>query len=100
MVDAAWRQAIYFLSLCPTPAQTQALDRLRDHIRTAGDTFQARFRPAADGLAHTIAGGRFDTTGRVADAGNGRRFLGCKTGPHWLLSPDNPRGCRQNGASK
>jgi hypothetical protein len=86
----AWRQAIYFLSLCPPPAQTEALARLRGHIHAAGPTFGARFRPAADGLAYTIGGGRFDTTGRTADPGNGRRFLGWITGPHWLLSPDNP----------
>ena len=86
----AWRQAIYFLSLCPPPAQNEALARLRDHIRAAGESFQARFGPAADGLAYTIAGGRFDTTGLTTDPGNGRRFLGWTAGPHWLLSQRNP----------
>jgi hypothetical protein len=96
----AWRQAIYFLSLCPPPAQTEALARLRDHIHAASETFQARFGPAADGLAYTIAGGRFDTTGRTADPGNGRRFLGWTTGSHWLLSPGNPSPAVSRAASK
>ncbi len=86
----AWRQAIYLLSLCPPSAQTEALARLRGHIHAAGETFQVKFGPAADGLAYTIDGGRFDTTGLTADPGNGRRFLGWTAGPHWLLSPADP----------
>jgi len=58
----AWRQAIYFLSLCDRSTQVEAMARLRGHFRTAGQDLQARFGPAVDGLAHVIAGGRFDNT--------------------------------------
>jgi len=87
----AWRQAICLLSLCPPPVQAEALARLRRRVQATGDDdFQARFRPAVDGLAHAIAGGRFDTAGRAPDPGGGRRFLGWTTGPHWILNPATP----------
>ncbi len=83
----AWRQAIYYLSLCEQPVQLQACARLRERLQTAGDDLQARFTPAVDGLAHIIAGGRFDASGRVPYPGSGRRFLGWAAGPHWALRP-------------
>ena len=87
----AWRQAIYFLSLCPPPVQAQALARLRGRVQAAGDDdFQARFQPVTDGLAHVIAGGRFDTDGSAPDPGDGRRFLGWTAGRHWILDPATP----------
>jgi hypothetical protein len=62
----AWRQTIYYLSLCPPPVQAEALARLRGQGEATGDAgFGARFRPAVDGLAHAIAGGRFDAAGRA-----------------------------------
>lgn len=87
----AWRQAIFFLSLCPAPAQAEAAARLRAQVQDSGDEdFQARFRPAVDGLAHVIAGGRFDTSGHAPAPGGGRRFLGWSAGRHWLLDPSTP----------
>jgi len=84
----AWRQAIYFLSLCPPSAQAGALARLRDQVQAAGnEDFQARIQPVIDGLAHVIAGGRFDADGSAPDPGGGRRFLGWTAGPHWILDP-------------
>jgi len=84
----AWRQAIYFLSLCPPPVQAGALARLRSQVQAAGDEdFQARFRPVIDGLAHVVAGGRFDADGSAPDPGGGRRFLGWTAGRHWILDP-------------
>jgi hypothetical protein len=84
----AWRQALYFLSLCPPHAHAEALARLRDQVQAAGEDFQARFGPALDGLAYVIAGGRFDVTGLAPDPGGGRRFLGWTVGPHWILAGD------------
>ena len=82
----AWRQAICFLSLCPPPVQAEALAGLRSQVQATGDEdFQARFRPAVDGLAHVIAGGRFDAAGRAPDPAGGRRFLGWTAGSHWIL---------------
>jgi hypothetical protein len=63
----AWRQALYFLSLCPPHAHAEALARLRDQVQAVGEDFQARFAPAVDGLAYVIAGGRFDATGLAPD---------------------------------
>jgi hypothetical protein len=82
----AWRQAIYFLSLCDHAAQAEALARLRGHLQAADQDLQARFGPAVDGLAHVIAGGRFDNTGRAPQPAAGRRFLGWATGSHWVLN--------------
>ena len=87
----AWRQAIYFLSLCPAPVQAEAAARLRGQVQASGDeNFQARFRPAVDGLAHVVAGGRFDASGNVPAPGGGRRFLGWTAGRHWILNPGTP----------
>jgi hypothetical protein len=73
----AWRQAICFLSLCPPPVQADALAGLRSQVQATGDEgFQARFRPAVDGLAHAIAGGRFDDAGPDStNKGSGRAEL-------------------------
>jgi hypothetical protein len=87
----AWRQAICFLSLCEAPVQADALERLKGHVQAADEDFQARFRPAVDGLAHVIAGGHFDAAGFASAPGGGRRFLGWSAGPHWILSPATPR---------
>jgi hypothetical protein len=87
----AWRQAIFFLSLCPQPVQAEAVAGLRDQVEATGDEdLQVRFRPAVDGLAHIIAGGRFDADGTTPEPGAGRRFLGWTAGPHWILNPAPP----------
>ncbi|HEX7163923.1 MAG TPA: hypothetical protein VF223_22125 [Trebonia sp.] len=85
----AWRQAVYFLSLCDHRAQTEALAQLRGHLQAAGEDLQAGFGPAVDGLAHVIAGGRFDNSGRAPQPATGRRFLGWATGSHWVLGHAN-----------
>jgi len=81
----AWRQAIYFLSLCDHDTQAEALAQLRGHLQNAGEDLQARFGAAVDGLAHVIAGGHFDSSGRAPRPAAGRRFLGWATGSHWVL---------------
>ena len=86
----AWRQALYFLSLCPPHAQADAVAQVRSQMQEAGEDFQARFVPAVDGLAYVIAGGRFDAAGMAHGPGGGRRFLGWTVGPHWLLAPVSP----------
>jgi hypothetical protein len=90
----AWRQAIYFLSLCEAPAQTEAVARLRDQVRATGEEFQSRFGPVVDGLAHVVAGGRFDVSGMASEPGGGRRFLGWSVGPHWILTAAPPSHVR------
>jgi len=81
----AWRQAVYYLSLCDQHVQQDALDRLRAHLRATDDDLMAKFTPAVDGLAHVIAGGRFDGAGFAQPPGTGRQFLGWAAGPHWAV---------------
>lgn len=96
----AWRQALFFLSLRPPPAQAEALARLRDQVKAVGDEdFQVRFQPAVDGLAHVIAGGRFDAGGTAPEPAAGRRFLGWTVGPHWILNPAAPSHITRGASS-
>ena len=81
-VAYGWRQALFFLSLCPPPQQFAALQRLVD-ATVSGPA--ARLRPAVDGLTHVLAGGRFTPWGTVV-GGDGRRLLGWSVGEHWLLA--------------
>jgi hypothetical protein len=81
----AWRQALYFVSLCDDEAQDDVLTRLRGHLGAADDDLQARFGPAVDGLAYVIGGGRFGADGLASTPSGGRRFLGWAAGRHWVL---------------
>lgn len=78
----AWRQAVFFLSLCDDQTQRAAVARLRQRVADAG--IRVRFTPAVDGLAHVIAGGRFTSHGSV-NGQAARRFLGWTVGPHWCM---------------
>ena len=70
--------------------QIEAIARLRDQVQAVGGDFQSRFGPAVDGLAHVVAGGRFDASGVASGPDGGRRFLGWSVGPHWLLTAAAP----------
>lgn len=78
----AWRQAIFFLSLCEEDAQRAAVDALRQEA--AARAGLARFDRAIEGLAAVVEGERFDAKGMMP---GGRRFLGWSVGQHWLLDP-------------
>ena len=79
----AWRQAIFFLSLCDVEAQWRALDELTAEVAAAADRGWAeRFAPAVAGLRMVLGGGRFDAEGRGPGA---VRFLGWAVGKHWAL---------------
>jgi hypothetical protein len=82
----AWRQAVFFLSLCDDQTQRTSVERLRQQVSDAG--IQDRLAPAVDGLAHVAAGGRFTSNGTV-DGNNARRFLGWTAGHHWCM-PNEP----------
>jgi hypothetical protein len=73
----AWRQALFFLSLCPEAEQRCAVARMAGEVAAAG--LAGRFGPAVDGLGHVLDGVRFSAEGP------GRRFLGWSVGPHWFL---------------
>lgn len=84
----AWRQAIFFLSFRDRAGQEAAVMRLWELVDRAN--LDDRFGPAADGLAHVVAGGRFEADGRV-NGQRARRFLGWSVGPHWCLPRDLAR---------
>ena len=82
-ISYAWRQAIYLLSLCDGEFQSAAVHRLLE--ATATGTARP-LRPAVEGLARVVEGGRFDPDG-IAGGGTARRLLGWSVGGHWLLAP-------------
>jgi hypothetical protein len=82
----AWRQMIFYLSLAPENEVRAFLGWAKDHVGQQPADFQARFRPALQGLARAIDGRPVED----ADAPDGpRRFLGWTTGGHWLLPGDS-----------
>ncbi|WP_232665536.1 hypothetical protein [Pseudonocardia sp. TRM90224] len=78
----AWRQAIFLLGLCGQEEQERQAHLLAAEATAAG--IGKRFRPATDGLAHVVGGGRFGSHGK-AWGRDGRRFLGWSAGRHWFL---------------
>jgi hypothetical protein len=82
----AWRQMLFFLSRADSSLRDAFVPWSQEHLAKQGGAFRERFAPAARGLWHVMAGGRFDESGRVAtDEGEGRRLLGWTTEPHWLM---------------
>lgn len=77
----AFRQMIFYLSLCSRGDLEDFLAWAEAHLAAADEAFRARFAPAVEGLRHVAGGGTF--TGR---AGEGRRFLGWTMGKHWLMA--------------
>ncbi len=76
----AWRQAIFFSSLCDEATQRDVAAALsRSWTERPG---LARFGLAIDGLVAVMEGELFDGRGRIGEA---RRFLGWSVGQHWLL---------------
>jgi hypothetical protein len=78
----AWRQGIYFLSLCARQEQ----QRIVGDIRAAAPDEPAGLLPALDGLGYSIAGGVFDADGSAPGPTGRQRFLGWSAGPHWILA--------------
>ena len=74
----AWRQMIFFLSLCPRDEALEFLGWADEHLRQQRETFRARFSPALAGLERALRG---EAPGMDGEA---RRFLGWTTGKHWL----------------
>jgi len=78
----AWRQGIYFLSLCARQEQ----ERIVGDIRAAAPDQPAGLQPALDELGYSISGGVFDAHGRAPGPTGRQRFLGWSAGPHWILA--------------
>ncbi|MFF3564714.1 hypothetical protein ACFYXS_32220 [Streptomyces sp. NPDC002574] len=73
----AWRQMLFYLSLCGPAAQGEFIAHLDEEAAHHPGHVAARLAPALTGLRHVAAGG-------AADSGTGRHFLGWTTTRHWL----------------
>jgi hypothetical protein len=71
----AWRQMIFFLSLCPERSVAKLLRWAEDHLDTQRAEVRNRLRPALRGLS-------LAAEGRSPDS---HRFLGWSKTKHWML---------------
>ncbi|MDC3379053.1 hypothetical protein OAX78_02075, partial [Planctomycetota bacterium] len=73
----AWRQAVFFMSLCNEAEQTARVDALEALVAAQDPAWAARFAPAVVGLRRAVAGKRFDAKGHATHEDQAaRRFLG------------------------
>ncbi|MET9555326.1 hypothetical protein [Streptomyces sp. NPDC006645] len=79
----AWRQMIFYLSLCDPAGQARVIGLLDEEAARRPGHVAARLGPALTGLRQVADGG-------TADSGGGRLLLGWATGGHWLR-PDPGR---------
>lgn len=79
----AWRQMVFFLSLCTLEEQRQLITGLDGETTRHPDHVATRLAPALAGLALVAEGGTFDDDGTTG-SGHGRRLLGWTTGGHWM----------------
>ncbi|WP_449352961.1 hypothetical protein [Streptomyces shaanxiensis] len=79
----AWRQMLFFLSLCPPEEQRRFVAGLNAQTARHPSHVETRLAPALAGLALVTEGGTFNDDG-TADAGRSRRFLGWSTDGHWM----------------
>lgn len=70
----AWRQMLFYISLCSKDEQEQFLSWTDEHFEKQSDEFKTRFRPAQHGLRAVARGDRFDNYGK--HSAGGIRFLG------------------------
>ncbi len=78
----AWRQMIFYVSLCTEDEQKQFLFWAEEHFNQQTDEFRQRFAPAMNGLVAIMGGEQFDASGHHASGG--QRFIGWSTKPHFL----------------
>ena len=76
----AFRQMIFFLSIAGPAAQKEAIALAWARLAEQPHPFQARFRPALEGLARAARGLSPESPPEA------RRFLGWDDGKHWLLA--------------
>ncbi len=76
----AWRQAIFFLSLCSEEVQAKTIETLETLVGEQDIAW-----PAVTGLRLVFQGGCFDALGHGKEDPRARRFLGWSVGRHWML---------------
>lgn len=78
----AWRQSLFFLSLCTSREQQQFLAWAYAQLDKAPEKLPPRIRLVLIGLGHAMADGSFDEDGMCPA---GRRFTGWSTNGHWMV---------------
>ncbi|MFF3847301.1 hypothetical protein [Streptomyces sp. NPDC002328] len=86
-VAYAWRQLLFFLSLCTEAERTRTLAWLSEEAARHAGHVTTRLGPALTGLHQVAAGGS-------AEDGTGRRLLGWSTGGHGLRERRTPTAVR------
>ncbi|GEB57390.1 hypothetical protein [Streptomyces gardneri] len=81
----AWRQTLFFLSLCPPGRQATLVQQMAAQAAEQPWHTAARLAPAIAGLRLVAGGGTFDTDGTALN-GLARRFQGWTTTGHWMRS--------------
>jgi hypothetical protein len=81
----AWRQMVFFLSLCSSSQQREFADWAKQHLASQPPSFQERFEPAWQALEHALLGNTNDFSA-VGTSNPGKVFLGWTISKHWLLS--------------
>ncbi|MEU6478016.1 hypothetical protein ABZ858_14190 [Streptomyces sp. NPDC047017] len=79
----AWRQSVFYLSLCPPQEQRRVIAGLGEEAARHPARAANRVAPALAGLALVAEGGSFRGDGTAED-GRARRFLGWSIGGHWM----------------
>jgi hypothetical protein len=77
----AWRQTLFFLSLCGLEDQVAVTAWIQEEARRHPEHVVRRLAPVLAGLRHVLVGGSLDD----GSAANTRRFLGWSTGGHWMV---------------
>jgi len=81
----AWRQMLFYISLCSEEEQRQFLNWTDEHFSKQPDEFRQRFAPAMQGLKDIMNGDEFDSQGHLTSGG--QRFTGWSTKRHFLRRP-------------
>ncbi|MGA4539714.1 hypothetical protein ACPA54_06935 [Uniformispora flossi] len=76
----AWRQTVFFLSLCGLEEQFAVVAWMAEETARRPEHTARRLAPVLAGLRHVFVGGSLDDTA----VPNVRRFTGWDTGGHWM----------------
>ncbi|MCO5996332.1 transcriptional regulator [Actinoallomurus rhizosphaericola] len=76
----AWRQVVFFLSLCGLADQITVIAGIQEEARRHPEHVVRRLAPVLAGLRHVLVGGRLDDD----SAPNARRLTGWSANGHWM----------------
>ncbi|MGW0665353.1 hypothetical protein [Streptodolium elevatio] len=76
----AWRQTVFFMSLCGLADQISVVAALQDDLKRQPDHIVRRLDPVVAGLRHILVGGTFDDNSALT----ARRFTAWATDGHWM----------------